>query len=104
MKLILRTLGIILLLFATVTLVIDGTKTLSKGQLCVTPFGEQWLLFNRDSLRAAKKAVEDQIHPLLWDPIIATLLLWPSWVILGGLGILFYWIGRKRYKINLYAN
>ena len=105
MKLILRMLGIILLLFAMVALVVDGTKTLSaNGQLIVTSFGQQWLLFSPDSLFATKKAIEDQLHPLIWDPIIATLLLWPTWVILGGLGILFYWIGRKRYRVNLYAN
>ena len=105
MKMILRMLGVILLLFAMVALVVDGTKTLAaNGQLIVTPFGRQWLDFSPDSLLAAKRAVSENLHPLVWDPLIATLLLWPTWVIFGGLGILLYWIGRKRYVVELYAN
>ena len=105
MKMILRMTGVILLLFAMVAIVVDGTKTLAaNGELVVTSFGQQWLEFNPDSLFAAKKAVEQQLHPLVWDPLIATLLLWPTWVIFGGLGILLYWVGRKRYRVELYAN
>ena len=88
MKLILRMLGVILLLFAMVALVVDGTKTLSaNGSLVITSFGQQWLEFNPSSMFTAKKAVEEQVSPILWDPIIATLLLWPTWIIFGGLGI-----------------
>ena len=39
----------------------------------------------------------------LWDPVMVTILAAPSWGILGGLGIIFLLLGRKKKPLIGYA-
>ncbi len=40
--------------------------------------------------------IEKNIHPILWDPLIRTLLWFPAWLILGVPGGFFVWKFRDR--------
>ena len=99
-----RLLGMWLMLIAVVSMVIDGTRSLADNQIVITSLGAQWSQISESSLLATRKAVEQNLHPFVWEPLIFSLLLWPSWAILGLLGTLFYWTGRKRYKVRTYVN
>lgn len=92
------------MLAAVVAMVVDGTKSLADSRIVITSLGTQWAQLSEESLVATKKSVEENLHPFVWNPIIFALLLWPSWAIIGIVGILLYWIGRKRYKIQTYVN
>jgi hypothetical protein len=94
-----------MLLLAMVAAVVDATKTLAGGgQIVVTPLGEQWKQLSATSLDAAKAAVETHAGPLVWDPVITTVLHAPTWVVLGLLGALLYWIARKRRPVEIFVN
>ena len=103
---IMRFLGVWLLLVAMVALTIDGTQSLAsgEGQWILTPLGEHWFKLHAPSLNISQAAIERHVHPALWDPVIISLLQIPSWIFFGVLGLLFYWIGRRRRRLNLYEN
>ena len=101
----LRILGVWFLLLAMVAAVIDATKSLAGGGTWVaTPMGEQWLSLSQQSLEAAKAAVEANVAPALWDPVITTILQAPTWIVFGLLGIGFYWLGQKRRPAEVFIN
>ncbi len=104
MFLLIRITGIWLMLLAVVALVIDGTKSLSSSQLIWTSLGGQWTYINEKSLIATQMFIETKIHTILWNPFIYSVLLWPSWAIIGPLGLFFYWLARKRHHTQTFVN
>lgn len=101
----LRVLGIWSLLAAMVALTIDGTKSLaSQGQWVVTALGEHWYRISSASLNTAQAAIERYVHPAIWDPLILSVLQVPTWIFFTGLGLLLYWLGRRRSQRNVYSN
>lgn len=102
---ILRTLGVWSLLAAMITLTIDGTKSLATpGQLQMTRLGETWYQISSDSLSMLQAGVERHVHPFLWDPVIMAILQVPTWIFFTGLGLLLYWLGRRRERQSVYIN
>jgi hypothetical protein len=105
MRTLLRVLGIWLLLAGLIALAIDATKSLAgTGQLVLTPLGSYWYKLDPASLNTFQAGVERHVHPYLWDPIIVTVLQMPAFALLCGLGLVFYWFGRPRKRIEVYSN
>jgi len=103
--LILRLIGIWLMLLCVVALVYDATRILAdNGDIVFTSLGEHWYSIHAPSLNAAQAAIERYVAPFLWDPVITTLLFLPAWVVVGVLGLLFYFWGYRRKKINVFSN
>ena len=102
----LRVLGVWSLLTAMVALTIDGTKSLAsgEGQWIATPLGEHWFKINAASLNASQAAIERHVHPWLWDPGIISLLQVPSFIFFCVLGLILFWLGQKRRRLNVYEN
>jgi hypothetical protein len=102
---VLRVLAHPLLLLAVVALVYDGTRTLAAGSgLIVTSLAEHWQTLAPASLEASKAFVARRLTPALWDPGVMSALRLPAWLVLGGLGLAFAYIGRKRRAVNVFAN
>jgi hypothetical protein len=100
----LRFLAAVLLLIAVIALVYDGTRTLSAGGMVTTPLIEHWSKLAPASLKATQSSVERYTHPLVWDPVLRRPLLLPAWAVLGILGFLAAYAGRRRSRVNVYAN
>ena len=49
--------------------------------------GALWFRLDVESLNLAQAIVQRYIHPYLWDPLIAGMLQWPAWSLLGGPGV-----------------
>ena len=45
--------------------------------------GQVWFNIHVASLNLMQALVQRFLHPLLWDPVIATMLQWPAWSLLG---------------------
>lgn len=102
---ILRTLGVWSLLAAMVALTLDGTRALATpGQFQMTRLGETWFRISSDTLNMFQAGVERHVHPFLWDPVIMSILQVPTWVFFTGLGLLLYWLGRRREHQSVYIN
>ena len=105
MRMLLRIMGVWLLLLAMVAAVIDATKSLAAGGAWVfTPQGQQWQALSPETLRDAKAAIESSVSPMVWDPIMTTILDAPTWVVFGILGVLLYWLGQKRKQVEVFIN
>ena len=85
-----RVLGVWCLLAAAVILIIDGTKSISTGTWVATRLGQHWYNLDPASLNVSQAAVERYVHPVLWDPVIISILQTPSWIVFGILGVLLY--------------
>ena len=105
MRTLLRIFGVWLLLLAMIAAVIDATKSLAGGgSWVVTPMGQQWQALSPETLRDAKAAIESSVSPVVWDPIMTTILDAPTWVVFGILGVLLYWLGQKRKPVEVFIN
>lgn len=93
-----RVAGLLFLVIALVTAVMDITKSIAASKLVFTPLFEAWTRIGEASLKAAQASVEAYIHPLLWDPVLVWILQWPSWLIFAILAFVFLALGRRRRR------
>jgi hypothetical protein len=102
----LRFLAGILLLVAVIAAIYDGTRALESkgGEMAMTSLGEQWLKVAPVSHKNAQAAVRRYTHPIVWDGLIQRLLLLPTWAVFAGLGLLAAYAGRRRRRVNVFAN
>ena len=98
LRLIAKFFGILSLVLSVITAVLDLTRSIANSTLTITPLGKDWAEFHRESLLLLQPAIERYIHPLVWDPVIQTILLRPSWLVFFILALIFLWLGRKRRR------
>ena len=102
-----RFVGIWLIAGALVAVVVDGAKSIAASSLTVTPLGLTWFALSPTTLMAAQgfvqQTVEAYVGHWLWDPFIQWILLLPSWAVLGAIGGLLAYLGRKRRLAPAYA-
>jgi len=66
------------------------------GTYRVIPAGQVWFDIHVASLNLMQAVVQRFLHPLLWDPVIATMLQWPAWSLLGAPAAVFIAIAANR--------
>ncbi len=97
-----RFVGLWLIAGALVALVVDATKSIAASRLVVTSLGDTWGGINLASLMSVQqffqRTVEAYVGHWLWDPLIMSILLLPTWAILGAAGFLLTYFGRRRRK------
>lgn len=94
-----------LLLLAVVALVYDGTRTLAAGSgLVLSSLVEHWQAISPASLEACKAFVTRRLGAAAWDSGVMSVLRLPAWLVLGGLGVFFGYIGRRRRTVDVFAN
>jgi hypothetical protein len=93
-----RFIGLWLLAGAFVALVIDGTRSITAGRIVIMPVVEAWLAIHPTSLEWIKLAVERDLSPRLWDPVLINVLYAPLWAVLGILGAILVFLGRRRAR------
>lgn len=95
LRLLFRALGVILLAFAFASLVVDGTRSIAADTLTLTPLSEALGTLGSGKVPAIQAAAQ-RLHPLLWDPVLETVLLLPIWAVAGALGALALLLTRRR--------
>jgi hypothetical protein len=96
--LIFRLVGYLLALAGLGFLIVDGARSIAAGDLILTRFGQSWYDLDRASLNGAQALVQRYLHPYVWDPVIATILQWPTFAVALGLSLLFVVISRPRRR------
>lgn len=56
------------------------------GTYQVISAGQAWFDLDVTSLNLVQAVIQRYLHPFLWDPIISSILQWPVWSLLGGIG------------------
>jgi hypothetical protein len=95
-RLTVRLIGFLLLAGAFASLVIDGTRSIAGGGLALTPLGQTIFLIFPEKFQGLQPAIEKYAHPLLWDPLMVSLLLLPTWLVVGLLGFLLMLVSQKK--------
>jgi hypothetical protein len=99
-----RFLAAVFLLIAVIAAVHDGTRSLAANQLVMSSLIEHWSALAPKLLESAQAAVKRSTHPLVWDAGFAKLLQLPSALLLCVVGMAFAYAGRRRRRVNVFAN
>lgn len=92
-RFLLRLLGYLLVAAGFVALVIDGARSIANSAVQYTPLKLALTTMFGTRMDALQPAVERNIHPLLWDPVLLNLLLAPAALIAFLLGFLLLRLG-----------
>ncbi|WP_404400234.1 hypothetical protein [Pelagibacterium halotolerans] len=93
-----RIVGLIFLALALILLVTDGTRMLAASGYVATPLGDWIGQVAPLTLENVRTAIQQSVHPLLWNPGLTTLLAWPGWAVLGGIAVFFLLLGRSKTR------
>lgn len=93
LRFLVRMLGYLLVAGGFVALLTDGARSIANSVLRLTPLGETLLTFLGERFRQLQPAVERDLHPLLWDPILVNLLQVPTAAAGLLLGFVLLWLG-----------
>lgn len=96
LRFLVRGLGGILLAAGFAALVIDGSRSIAASSLMMGRFGDLCAALFPKLFAVLQPAIERNIHPLVWDPILVGFFLAPSWIVLTLLGLLLVWLARRR--------
>lgn len=96
MRSVLKLVSALFLAFALVLLVSDGTAMLAANGFVATPLAATIGSILPGTLEALQISLQQNVHPVLWDPTLTAVLSWPAWAVLGALGLLLALFGRTR--------
>ena len=91
-----KSIGLLALVLAVITAVLDLTRSIANSAFTTTALGENWASFHRESLLLLEPAVSRYLHPFVWNPIMQGILSLPGWFVFLVLGLIFLWLGRRR--------
>ena len=101
---VLRALAWIFLLVAMIALVGDLTRANTGGALVMTSSLAHWKSMAPQSLAAFSGFIQKLVHPVLWDPLMTRVLLLPAWLLIGAIGVMTALLGRRKRRVNIFAN
>jgi hypothetical protein len=78
--------GWLLVAAALSALGLELAQAFFRGAYQPIAAGELWFRLDVTSLNLVQAITQRYLHPSLWDPIVATILQWPAWSLLGGPG------------------
>jgi hypothetical protein len=93
-----RLLGWVLLFIALAILGFEGTAWLVAGDYHAFALGELWYRLAPESLNIAQAGIQRGVHPLLWDPVITSLLLLPASLVPAVPGLALVILCRRRTR------
>ncbi|MBX9589023.1 MAG: hypothetical protein K2X43_06955 [Hyphomonadaceae bacterium] len=104
MTALLRFLAGTLLLVAVIFAVNDTTRWLAGNEAGAVTMQQVWSSISPTALGAAQGAVQRTTHPAVWTWGLLKVLQLPAWALLGLAGLLLAYLGRRRRRVNIYAN
>ncbi len=85
--------GALFLLAGFVVLRYELSRQGEGESVAFQQLGQVWYELDPASLNLAQAIVERYLHAVLWDPVILTLLYWPSVPVLAVPGVLLVLLG-----------
>lgn len=98
LRLSIRFLGLLLLASGFVALIVDGSRSLAGGGLYLTSLRRGAAELAPAAYQALQVAVEQRFSPLLWDPVLTTVMLAPISVAFGALGAALIVLSHKEHE------
>lgn len=95
MRFLLRLIGYLSVAAGFVALVIDGARSIANAGLRFTPVGEVLIAIIQERYQLIQPAIERNLHPWLWDPLLLSVLRAPVAAVALLLGFALLWLGRR---------
>ncbi|UZF92078.1 hypothetical protein [Bosea sp. NBC_00550] len=95
MRFLLRLVGYLCIAAGFVVLVIDGARSIANSALRFTAVSETLTAVIHERYALIQPAIERNIHPLLWDPILLSVMRAPTALAALLLGFALLWLGRQ---------
>lgn len=95
-QLTLRLLGWLASAGAFVALLIDGTQSIAADEIRVTLLGPLLIQAMGQRFAAMQGAIERNVSPLLWDPVLTRLFALPVFIVLALMGALLILAAARR--------
>lgn len=92
-RFVVRLTGYLLSAAGFVALVIDGARSIANSTVQFTPLGAPLAVLLRERYQQIQPAIERNIHPLLWDPVVLGLLRSPACLVALAFGLVLVWLG-----------
>ena len=100
LRFLLRVLGLLALAGAFAALIVDGVRSVAAERLVLMSLGRLITVVSPDGFVKLHAMIETHV-PVLWDPVAVTILLLPTWCVLGVLGLVLMGLARPpRPKIG----
>ena len=96
-----RAVGWLLILAALAAVGRDFFAWLDTGAWASVPFGQVWFDLHKDSLLLIQPALERHVSPVLWDPVMTTILEAPAWLVFAVPGVLLLTLGSLRRRSRM---
>lgn len=90
-----RIVAFLLVAAGFVAAIMDAARSLANSMLDYVHVSTMIARVLGDRFNQIQPVIERNIHPMLWDPVLVTILLLPTSVVLLMLGLLFYRLGRR---------
>jgi hypothetical protein len=90
-----RLLAVTSLSAAVIMAVLDATRTIAASSLVITPLATSWAAVSPATLQGFEDVLVRKLGPLAWDPVAATLLGLPGFVVFAVFALIFHAIGRR---------
>nr|WP_298683369.1 hypothetical protein [uncultured Dongia sp.] len=90
-----RVIALVLLAAAALLLVLDVLQSMLSNSWNGVALGYLWSVMSPLSLQGFQRFIEDSVSVLLWQKLLLPILMLPSWVLLGILGLLMLVFGRR---------
>jgi hypothetical protein len=102
---VLRFLASLFLLAAVLAFAADSTQLLSgTGPFKNTSFSQHWQELAPTTFARSRDVIATSQAALLWPYVIEPLIALPTYVLFGLLAALTGYLGRHRYKVNIFVN
>jgi hypothetical protein len=98
-RFLLRLTGYLAVAAGFVALVIDGARSIADSAVGFTPLGDVVQAVVQERFQLIQPAIERNIHPWLWDPLLLTLLKAPAAAAALLVGFALLWLGRRPPKV-----
>lgn len=99
----LRIIGYLLLFLAIAALGAEILMSVQAGEWVSLAVGDVWAQIDRESIGLVQVGLERYVHPYLFDPILLTVLLWPSWLVAGVPALLILLLARRRRQRRMFT-
>jgi len=93
-----RAIGWALLIAAAIVVAADLVGWYTYGRFMLLATGDLWFRISPNTIEVAQPAIQRHVAAWLWDPIIVTVLLWPSELVLAVPGLFLAWVCRARER------
>ncbi|WP_367716425.1 hypothetical protein AB2N04_19505 [Nitratireductor sp. GISD-1A_MAKvit] len=97
-RVIFRALAFFSLAVAVIMAVIDATRSIAASALTFTPLRESWSSVSPETLNQFQMLIQQHTLPMLWDPVLVSVLNMPGWAVFAALAVLFLALGHRRRR------